>query len=111
MNTNNLRVFRYTDIVIAVFTGFLAVVFFWDLVDFITSPEGYERLFGMGGSLGCNYQSPENYKIFAIARTISMTTAFISGFFFKDKRWALCVRLCFVALAYLLEYVLTIKLC
>jgi hypothetical protein len=112
LNTNKSKIiFRYINIVIAVLTGILALVLAFDLIDFIANPEGYDKLFNMGTSLGCNYQSAENYRNFAMIRTVSMTVAFIAGFFFKDNRWAICARLCFVIIVYALEYMLTVKLC
>ncbi|MHB8138493.1 MAG: hypothetical protein ACYDGO_08925 [Smithellaceae bacterium] len=112
MNINkSKRIFRFINVFIAVFTGILAFILFWDLFDFITNPEGYDKLFNIGTSLGCNYQSAANYRNFAMTRTVSMTIAFIAGFFFKDNRWAICARLCCVALVYILEYILAVKLC
>ncbi len=112
MNTNKSKIiFRYINIVIAILTGILTLVLAYDLIDFITNPEGYDKLFNMGTSLGCNYQSAKNYMIFAATGTISMIVAFTIGFFFKDNRWAICTRLCCVVLVYVIEYILSVQLC
>ncbi|PKN86709.1 MAG: hypothetical protein CVU51_06755 [Deltaproteobacteria bacterium HGW-Deltaproteobacteria-1] len=112
MNTNKSKIiFRYINIAIAILTGILALVLAWDFIDFIKNQEGYYRLFGKGTSLGCNYQSAKNYMIFAATGTISMLVAFTIGFFFKDNRWAICARLCCVALVYVIEYILSVQLC
>ncbi len=94
---NKEQLYKYTNIVLALGTGLLAVCLVWDLLDFVIV--GHHPMIRSNSIFGCIYKSAKNYMLFSTVRAAAMSAAFGSGFFFKnDMRKAILARSCFFVL-------------